>query len=510
MADPISRVDAAGRAIAGLLGYNPGPGIYSRLERAIEGMPANVRVQELPGLLKRYKEGVPGWELKATDLDSTIAGRDVVPRDELLAAVRERSPVHTHGEIILGGTPQMQTVTAGPDWLTTTTRRPDYQHPDTGKVSRLGEGISHGEPRYRDYGQGGEDYAELLLHQPGPRLPDYGSHWDGDTPNAVAHARFDTHGDALRINELQSDLGIHNRKVREAAENYKGPPPQLPSEPDSHYLDRVQEQGYVMQIGDDGEWQWVNDPKKQGLPFPLEDAWTELLIKRLALEAARKGHRAIEVASPRAIADKVGGNIDNYEHFYGKVVPGAIERLGRKMGGLVEDSPPAAAPGYNALAEKIAETFPAGLNENDNLIDAVSHIVRDSLGPGNALRHAVQGLEYAYWMHPGDVGGNADFLYSQIQRALVSRGESAEDAARLASAQMPRILRMAEDNAKRRAAYTKLRALGEDQEQLPKFRQYRAINPGRRYIMSDEMRRRLIEQGVGASLLAPLLMQGEE
>jgi len=71
-------VDTAGRQIAGLLTYNPGPGIYSRLERAIQQMPENVRVQELPGLLKRYKEGVPGWELKATDLDSVIAGRAVV------------------------------------------------------------------------------------------------------------------------------------------------------------------------------------------------------------------------------------------------------------------------------------------------------------------------------------------------------------------------------------------------------------------------------------------------
>jgi hypothetical protein len=34
--------------------------------------------------------------------------------------------------------------------------------------------------------------------------------------------------------------------------------------------------------------------------------------------------------------------------------------------------------------------------------------------------------------------------------------------------------------------------------------------PGRRYLMSDEMRRRLIEGGVGASLLAPLLMQDGE
>jgi hypothetical protein len=81
------RIDQAGRAIAGLLTYNPGPGIYSRLERAIQAMPENVRVQELPGLLKRYKDGVPGWELKETDLDSVIAGRDA-----LLGTYRSVSP----------------------------------------------------------------------------------------------------------------------------------------------------------------------------------------------------------------------------------------------------------------------------------------------------------------------------------------------------------------------------------------------------------------------------------
>lgn len=38
-----------------------------------------------------------------------------------------------------------------------------------------------------------------------------------------------------------------------------------------------------------------------------------------------------------------------------------------------------------------------------------------------------------------------------------------------------------------------------------------SLNPaGRRYLMSDEMRRRLIESGVGASVLAPLLMQEGE
>jgi hypothetical protein len=34
--------------------------------------------------------------------------------------------------------------------------------------------------------------------------------------------------------------------------------------------------------------------------------------------------------------------------------------------------------------------------------------------------------------------------------------------------------------------------------------------PGRRFTMSDEMRRRIIEQGIPASVLAPLLMQQDD
>lgn len=470
----------AGRRIAGLLGYNPGPGLYSRMTRAVEGMPKVIRTQELPGLLRKYPEGVPGWEVAS--VAPALEGVQSIPRQDLLDLIQQHSPAYTHGELLLQGKmeprplirPEGFFLGASPGQLT--------------GMRPLGRGVPVGDTKFQDYGQGGDNYGELLLVQPGADGTAFGSHWNAlpggmlrarAANSAVAHARFDTHGDALRINELQSDLGIHNRKAREAMADFIAGQPVATQRPSPE------------------------------LPFPLEDAWADILIKRLALEAARGGHRAIEVASPRAIADKVGGNIDNYEHFYGKVVPGAIERLGRKMGGLVEDSPPAAAPGYNALAEKIAETFPAGLNENDNLIDAVSHIVRDTPGPGDALRHAVQGLEHAYVMHPSDVGGNAEFLYSQIQRSLMARGESAEDAARLAASQMPRILRMAEDNARRRAAYTRLRALGEDQEQLPKFRQYRAVNPGRRYIMSDEMRKRILEGGIGLSVLGGLSAQEE-
>ena len=506
----MGRLDEAGRTIAGLLTYNPGPGIYSRLERAIEAMPENVRVQELPGLLKRYKEGVPGWELKETDLDSVIAGRDVVPREELLARVKERSPVYTHGEVILGGRPQIQHVPTGGtayryDADTDTSVRlpddtrpePDYQFPDTGDVSRLGRGVSHGPPRYEQYGQGGQEYTELLLTQPGaerllapphagtdpefqvaPRV-NYGSHWSDDTKDAVVHARFDTHGDALRINELQSDLGIHNRKAREyAAQN-----------PQTAIVD--------------GQHVVQNDPAAQGLPFPLEDAWADLLIKRLALEAARKGHRAIEVASPRAIADKVGGNIDNYEHFYGKVVPGALERLGRKMGGLVEDA-----------AAASQEPVPGGYGPHRSR--AVS-LAEDLLADAGAYADGLVGGRQGTYTHGYGVekladairrGGNtqsaADELYQNMIEHAVYKGWPEQAARTLVGGQMPKLMRMADDLANAEASRAALRNL----ETFHGVPDTPSAPPGRRYLMSDEMRRRLIEQGVGASLLAPLLGAG--
>jgi hypothetical protein len=415
-------------------------------------------VQELPGLLKRYKDGVPGWELKATNLDEVIAGRDVVPRDELLARVREASPVYTHGEVVLGGRPQTKQAEsllreldespappgglAGDGMLT----RPDYQFPDTGEASRLGRGVSHGKPRYESYGQGGQDYAELLLTQ--PRVGDnYGSHWGDDTKDVVAHARFDTHGDALRINELQSDLGIHNRKARERAASGEPPVP--------------------------AGWADTGSPRSgEELPFPLEDAWSDLLIKRLALEAARQGHRAIEVASPRAIADKVGGNIDNYEHFYGKVVPGALERLGRKMGGLVEE-----VPGQTSWT---MEPWDKELSAIRN--DAMQSVHHESDAAYRALVNS-----YFFQEGPEIIVKRAEELASRMHPAY--------------SKDMPRVVAIAEREALARRAHREARK----EHQLMDG----VLPPARRYIMSDEMRRRIIEQGIGASVLAPLLMQDE-
>jgi hypothetical protein len=436
-------------------------------------MPANVRVQEIPGLIKRYKEGVPGWELREADFPGLIGDAKVIPRQDLLDRVRQQSPVYTHKEIVLGGNaPGRSGAFKTSDGIVRFIA--DAQD----AASPLGQGIHHGKPRYADYGQGGDSYAELLLLQPGAERLAFNSHWRDAaqrTSPAVAHARFDTHGDALRINELQSDLGIQNRMIRESAANQSPPPVRGGDESESAFIDRAERDGWQVVYAPGGELKVVG--RSGELPFPLEDSWSDLLIKRLALEAAQKGHRAIEVASPRAIADKVGGNIDNYEHFYGKVVPGALERLGRKMGGLVEDVPASRQAETKSVwdeSEDLLNQYRRFNQGEPERIDAFNDLL-DASSPATQRDAAYRIYEM---FNDGDPG-----YATAVTRDAIALAEQT-NAAR---AVRERLLRQ---------------GIGPP------------IPPpgpaGRRYLMSDEMRRRLIEQGVGASVLAPLLMTGEE
>jgi hypothetical protein len=505
----MAKPDDAGRVIAGLLTYNPGPGIYSRLERAIQAMPENVRTQELPGLLKRYKDGVPGWELKAVDLDSVIGQRPAVSREELLQAVKERSPVYTHKEVVLGGNPPK------------ITEEPSYESPDSYSLERksfpvhednpsaLGSGAVHGQPQYQKYGQGGDDYTEVLLLQPNAGERDFSNHWSGKGRDAVAHARFDVHDGFLRVNELQSDLGIHNRKVREAIASHKGPPQQLPSESDSAYLDRAQEQGYVLQIGDDGEWTWVNDPKKQGIPYPLEDSSLEILLKRLNLYAAQNGLRGVEIASPRAIADKVGGNIENYEHHYGKVVAGQQDRLGRKMGGMQRVTPvaeDAATSPYDIARSQITR-------ERQALRDAVSRILGTPVDVGGHGWRRFADMEYAF--NPSAYDNTLSDLGGRVMASGSEPIPNVQGAAERMYATLVRSGGLTPEQAGKAVGEALYRAQNVSdvrssfQNVPPQSRSLSADGVIYRGIMSDEMRRRLIEGGVGAAVATGILSQDD-
>jgi hypothetical protein len=383
--------------------------------------------------------------------------------------------VYTHKEVVLTDAPPNEKVHYYDisDPSSDDTRYGDMPYYQDA-ASRLGEGYAHGDTKYADYGQGGADYSELLLTQPGARSHKYGNHWRGAATaftdaaeDAVAHARFDTHGDALRINELQSDLGIHNRKARERAASGEPPVP--------------------------AGWADTGSPRSgEELPFPLEDAWADLLIKRLALEAARQGHRAIEVAGPRAIADKVGGNIENYEHFYGKVVPGAIERLGRKMGGLVEDAPPAPIPTNRqamdaAYYDAVNRSDVSGLDNRASAVQSRARQLMSMLGA------------QTYRLNAGHFNDGGEATMKTVLHNM------ADDLAGIVGPErMNEMYLQANEVAAAHAARTHAINMGiEDVENVQQ-------PPGRRYIMSDEMRRRIIEQGIGASVLAPLLMQDEE
>jgi hypothetical protein len=287
-----------------------------------------------------------------------------------------------------------------------------------------------------------------------------------------------------------------------AADPSPPPPPQLLSETDAEYIARVTEAGWRVDYSPDGDFVVSGEPGQRELPFPLEDAWADLLIKRLALEAARKGHRAIEVASPRAIADKVGGNIDNYEHFYGKVVPGALERLGRKMGGLADATPPR-MEGAREIGERL-------MDENARALRDMDEAIGYETGPGDYgvglpivadIGRGMSALdEMSYRPTPGTGAPGSRIRFAADLPANI------EELARMVGPENMNewMLRAREAvAAQRRAEQATFRAAAIE----GKMRQ---PTPPRRYIMSDEMRRRLIEQGVGASLLAPLLMQEGE
>jgi len=99
-------------------------------------------------------------------------------------------------------------------------------------------------------------------------------------------------------------------------------------------------------------------------------------------------------------------------------------------------------------------------------------------------------------------------LHATLAIRLQRAGMSAADANVAAGRRMPELMRLAEEQNARASAYDRVYELRDAQEQAGKLLERRGT-PGRRYLMSDEMRRRLIQQGVGASLLAPLLLQEE-
>jgi len=498
------------------IGYNPGPGIYSRLERAVEAMPANVRVEELPGLLKRYKEGVPGWELKEADFPGLIGDAQAIPRQDLLDRVRERSPVFTHREIVLGGNPPKKT-----HWVENSAggQSPVYEMAWQSEPSRLGLGISHGNPLYGAVSQGGDQYTELLLLQPGAGAMPWKHHWNklGEGPfgrqvrqaanDAVAHARFDYHNDALRLNEVQSDLAIHNRKVRE--ENNAGT---FAWDPD--YLDDLDRRGIAYTLRDDGSLLVHGDPDltdkgnwQPTIPFPMEDSYLDYLLARVGLEWARSGKPAIELASPQAISRGVAGkrgtnmDIDKLDHLMHKMVAPRLERMGRRMGGMVDDTrlPQKALDDLQRQYASLVD------REGDNWRSMADAAIDAHIPPGRSGRASYQLGPTLNGVERGLLVNDTDAMRDWAQRMFrnVAREHMGPDADWLSAADRaavdawPHLERTVEANRAYSAAKAQIQGAP-------------SANVSRRYLPSDEMRKRILTSGIGASLLAPMAMEGEE
>ena len=94
------------------------------------------------------------------------------------------------------------------------------------------------------------------------------------------------------------------------------------------------------------------------------------------------------------------------------------------------------------------------------------------------------------------VAGQADALYRSLMR---NEGLMADEAAE----EMTKIMSLAERHAKAQAAFRIAHHKG------VQYGAARTDPPGRRYLMSDEMRKRILEGGIGLSVLGGLAAQEE-
>lgn len=450
-------VDTAGRKIAGLLRYTPPAGFYSRMQRAVEAMPEVIQTREIPGLLRKYPEGVPKWEISTVDVPSIVGDRKTIGRQELLDAIQQRSPVFTHGEVLL---------------------RDDDVFGSSGRDRLGGATKSLGPTHYPDYALGDEggrsDYTELLLFQPGAKGgKEFFSHYE-DFPEAVAHMRFARHGDEMVLHEIQSDLA--NENIRRKANASKG------------------------------EYDWRNDGPQDEQPqvgFPLADAYNDILIKRLALEAARSGISDVRFPDPFAVSDSVGMSKESAAHRYGAMLPRIFEKFAAKTGGADRLPDATNAPGYAYKLDREAarnRRIDAGWEIFWRLQDIAPSLSEgDAHGIAESIRLAASALDE---VSKREVSG-LDSLLRGVRAPWYPK-ISEDDAARLAT-EMPGLMRLGETRNLHDDAFHRLNLLS------------RGTGAGSRNVrgagfrMSPEMMQNLLERGVPASVLgAAALQRGDE
>ena len=469
---------------AALLTHSPGPGLYSRLERAIESLPPEVKVEGLENRLRKYPEGVGSFEVTpflegfyGSDLGSTKS----VKRSDLLDLVHSKSPVFGHTEGML----------QGPDfWPTLSGYRQGYAAGGPlGDARHIGGATNYTKAteNYGFYPSGVGNYRQFLLMaspqwEPmpiGKAKTWQGGHW-GHYPDTIAHARTIDAGDALRVQEIQSDL--------------------------RNQIGRAEKRGHPL-------------PYERSV---LNDEYVNIFAKSLLLRAAREGKRAIEMpaldAPPRYTNMSQAGSI----HHYGGVVPGAFIKAGRPLGGLVQepgfvraDTPrraidpeilrqlsvdyadaAARRAGLHAELRK-AGGFPVGTTPRLRL---------------RALGNALNASRFDDYGRPvGTLDGQftgPDSVWHHTNHVLDRMTQGTQDARRLAKQRMPQVMRLAQELAH---AETALRNINNQYATL--HAQYAPATsvslqaPSQRLVIPDAVRRRILEGGIGLSLLQGLMTE---
>lgn len=530
--------------IVALLEHKPGPGIYSRLERAVQQLPENVRVQELPGLLKRYKDGIPGWELKAVDLDSVVGDRTTVPRDELLAAVRERSPVFTTREVRLSEnapadrmarrkrTPDeillpalgaigdadnlgfddslqaLASIRAYPDWrqrweMTDEEAAPVNQYLDYLKqqevertapqapIGGIGAETPHGITRFHEFKpEGSTNYTELVFLQPNAMPPEVTHHW---------HESYQQPWGASReVQNATTRDAVSHMRFAEQGDALR----MLESQSDLHNRN--------IKASKDG---------RPTQPYAMEQAQAEFDAKRLLLEAARQGKTAVEIARPDWIAETVGMAEDNAQHRYGKVMPADLERAARKLGGFSEAGPvPDAArqpeSGWRFLGQAAIDL--RGEKEaKDNLIKSlVNRRAMAGIGdaklpaPDSRLLRQLDDAIYRAGIHDNDEWMNNRRAHELRDAAMNiiwdRRGRPGAGSSVLqaeADRLMPEIMKHVEDARELNRAQEQASKMAQDALDSSEGRR-QPTDPGAgwRGVISDEMRKNIITKGIPAAV----------
>jgi len=452
-----------------MLTHSPSPGLYSRLERAVEQLPKEVKIEGLENRLKKSKEGVSQWEVNPF-LESLFQSEEslgrTIPRGQLLDHVYEASPAFTHTEKVLQHGDSLSQ-----KWG-------DHIPLEGGK---LGDGAVVGRPQYSSHREPGtENYREILLQQPGASQIKEGSalagqdpawqeswsggHW-GKHPNTIAHARIGDRGDALRIAEVQSD--VRNQNVRQQAH------------------------------GNPEIW----DPQL----FPLYDHYPEVLGKSILLKAAREGKRAVEIPDLAWLQDNTNMRPAGVQHVYGGQVPGTLIRAGRPLGGLIDEGPQAAAT--KTRYGHSNDFFLSGWDEAYVQAEAARTAARRLLlgmtgvqpaGPfvADPARHAVQQFIDQY--------PPAHFLHRHTENLQRLRGRLAfNNLNSNINEVMPQVAALMQQYREATAAVYNAPPLG------PGVRDA-VVGTSRRLVIPDEVRRKIIQGGIGLGVLAPLLGGGEQ